>query len=566
MNKFHNKGVTFFEIVIAVAIFAILMCPIVAKLIEAMKISDSAKVAQNKYELAENLIENVKNSSDFMPEQTVAATSSTLPEYTLTKATTNSFLTEITNGSVTKYPYPSDSSIHVAQYEKEDGTPTTIPYSDYVLTGKSKVGKQKKDCYYAISVSNEGYAALQSEGKLVDNPNNSTLSTIENLDANKVALIDGTIGNYDSTVTSAFMSQKLDILKVGDKNRWEQYTKQQAEIVAFPNDTVTRVVEVSVKSDNGDKTKGERKYTVTCKLRYMENTDIMLKDGIYHNKPLKKYLKPIEYVVYEKTFTGKLPHIYLMYNPCLYNSNYMENDYIVLDTSQMDIDEKHTDAQIDAMKKNGKEKDIDKNVSKVEFYVVETAEQFSDTAAAAYQDAYKEVTGKEVSDAATKYLVNNKTYRDRSDVTVNIIGTEIANKADTSRYLTIYNNFNINPSTDMNLPDTISSYGSLPPNSPLKESLDKAYQDGLKANNKKNSNIKLTNDYPADLIPKPTPSYYSMMVKQIKKLDDAKSAASPLYDVKVYLADEPFDTSDYDTLTKQLKKMTPTISGTKGGN
>ena len=544
MNKFQNKGVTFFEIVIAVAIFAILMCPIVAKLIEAMKISDSAKVAQNKYELAENLIENVKNSSDFMPEQTVVGTST---KYSLTKATTNSFLTEITDGSVTKYPNSSDSSIHVAKYKKSDGTETEIPYSDYVLTGKSKVGKQKKDCYYAISVSNEGYAELQSEGKIVDNPNNSTLSTIENLDANKVALINGTIGNYDSTVTSAFMSQKLDILKVGDKNRWEQYTKQQAEIVAFPNDTVTRVVEVSVKSGNGDKTKGNQKYTVTCKLRYMENTDIMLKDGIYQNKPLKKYLKPIEYVVYEKTFTGKLPHIYLMYNPCLYNSNYMENDYIVLDTSQMDPGES------------------DEEKSKVEMYVVETAEQFSETAAAAYQDAYKEVTGKNVSDAATKYLVNNKTFRDRSDVTVNIIGATTAT-SDASKYVTIYNNFNINPSTDMNLPDTVTSYASLPSNSPLKESLDKAYQDGLKENNKKNSKIELTSDYPSELLQDSHPTYYKMATRQMKKLENAKSAASPLYDVKVYLADEPFDTSDYDTLTKQLKKMTPTISGTKGGN
>lgn len=547
MNKFHNKGVTFFEIVIAVAIFAILMCPIVAKLIEAMKISDSAKVAQNKYELAENLIENVKNSSDFMPEQTVAATSTALPEYSLTKATTNSFLTEITDGSVTKYPNSSDSTVHVAKYKQSDGTETEIPYSDYVLTGKSKVGKQKKDCYYAISVSNEGYAALQSEGKLVDNPNNSTLSTIENLDANKVALINGTIGNYDSTVTNAFMSQKLDILKVGDRNRWEQYTKQQAEIVAFPNDTVTRVIEVSIKSDNGDKASGKRKYTVTCKLRYMENTNIKLKDGIYAGKSLKEYLEPIEYVPYEKTFTGKLPHIYLMYNPCLYNSNYMAEDYIVLDTSQMDPTE------------------ADDAKSKVEMYVIETAEQFSDTAAAAYKEAYKEVTGNDVSDAATKYLMNNKTIRDRSDVKINIIGATTAT-SNASKYVTIYNNFNIDPATDMNLPDTVSSYASLPNNSPLKESLDKAYQDGLTDNNKKNSNVVLTNQYPNDMLENAHPTYYEMSTRQIKKLESAKSAASPLYDVKIYLSDTAFDTSDYSSLQAQLKSMTPTISGTKGGN
>ncbi len=94
--------------------------------------------------------------------------------------------------------------------------------------------------------------------------------------------------------------------------------------------------------------------------------------------------------------------------------------------------------------------------------------------------------------------MNNKTIRDRSDVKINIIGATTAT-SNASKYVTIYNNFNIDPATDMNLPDTVSSYASLPNNSPLKESLDKAYQDGLTDNNKKNSNVVLANQYPNDM-------------------------------------------------------------------
>ena len=64
MKKIHNRGVTFVELAIAVVVFGILIGPIVSKLVVAMNTSNKSKTAQNKYEYAENLMENIKNEDD----------------------------------------------------------------------------------------------------------------------------------------------------------------------------------------------------------------------------------------------------------------------------------------------------------------------------------------------------------------------------------------------------------------------------------------------------------------------------------------------------------------------
>lgn len=491
MNKFRNKGVSFIELVIAVVVFGILITPIISQLIQAMKTSEKSKVAQTKYELAENLMENAKNAGSYFFTDDVVK---------------DSYLNQISEGTagskVTKYPASGMAEMTISGHN----------YKGCVLTGKTLIGKNKTPYYYAMHINSKVYAEKEADSGYV-NPNNMTLATIESLDESKVALIDGTIGNYDLTVTNAFMSKKLDVLKVGDRARWEQYTKQQATIVAFPNDTVTRVIEVSVKDENVG---GVTKYTVTCKLRYKENSTVILKDGIYAGKSLSSYLTPIEYVPFERTYEGTLPNIYLMYNPCLYNSNYMDTDYVLVDTSNLSSD---TD---------------------VNLFLVETAEMYSkatvDGLVEVYKETYEEEHGDAPSDdeiAAIKqkyeqqYLINESTIRDRSSVNINLM-------AKNDDKVKVYHNFDAEESTEVNKKNTVKD------------------------------NINKTPSGKIDAVM--TAGYSFIDDSRILPLSSAVSSAAALYDVDIYISDEPFNSTTYSGFVTELAGKKAIISGSKGGN
>lgn len=497
MNKSRNKGVSFVELVIAVVIFGILITPIIAQLIQAMKTSEKSKTAQTKYELAENLMENAKNAGSYFFTDDVV---------------NDAYLNQISEGTagskVTKYP---------ATGMEVMSTTGGHEYKGCVLTGKTLIGKKKTPYYYAIHVNSKVYAEKEdSDASYTDlNPNNMTLSAIESLDASKIALINGTIGNYDLTVTNAFMSKKLDILKVGDRSRWEQYTKQQAAIVAFPNDTVTRVIEISVKDDNVG---GVTKYTVTCKLRYKENSTVILKDGVYAGKNLSNYLSPIEYVPYEQTFEEKLPNIYLMYNPCLYNSNYMDVDYVLLDTS-------------------GLSSDVDVNL-----FVVETAEQYStatiDGLVEVYKETYKkqhnvEPSASDIADIKQQYeqmyLINNNTIRDRANVEINFM-----EKDGSGNKVKVYHNFDESGTNT--------------------------------ANNKKNTIDKINKTESGKMDAAMTSGYSLIADSRILPLSSAISSAMPLYDVDIYISEQPFSSTSYSGFVTELAGKNAIITGSKGGN
>ncbi len=621
MNKFRNKGVSFFELVIAVAIFAILVIPITSQLIQALKTSDKATKAQTKYEFAENLMENIKNS-----DTTSFFSDNVINDDYLNKVSETS--------SVKKYPTNGMYSDTVSG-TNEKGEAKTASYSGCIVTGSTKIqsGNKAKTYYYAIDTDNKSYAENQVADSKYSNPNDSTLALIESLDASEVALINGTIGNYDMTVTNAFMSKKLDILKIGDRTRWEQYTKQQADIVAFPNDTVTRVIEISVSSEDAhetDATTGNElyNYTVSCKLRYKDNSNVVLKDGPYAGKTIGSVLtQEITYTPYTQTFKAtELPSIYLMYNPCLYNGNYMANDNIILDTSGL---VKQTVKVLDRNGKVVQENNTDKTENgypQVNLFVVETAEQYSEQAAesyamisvaqgaaeekvmaqanmasesiangkvpdkasdpdawqVAYDKAYKEEYPKakekyydkeyaeaytnvsnavnkntsntwltKYNDALTKisnqYLVNTSTIRSRSRSSVTFIGKNHSgeNLTELEKYVNIYHNFVKDDYSGKNM-RTLES-----------KVLFKNY-DPITGSNTNMYTISNADDL----------STADIDENQFKYITDAVTSASPLYNVKIYISEEPIAdaSSTYSSLKTKLSGMKPLVTGTKGGN
>ena len=60
MTRKSNKGVSIVEILIALAVFIILLVPIVSSVITGMKTTTSAKELQYRNEYVRNLMENVK--------------------------------------------------------------------------------------------------------------------------------------------------------------------------------------------------------------------------------------------------------------------------------------------------------------------------------------------------------------------------------------------------------------------------------------------------------------------------------------------------------------------------
>ncbi len=498
MKKIHNRGVSFIELVIAVAIFGIMISPIVSTLIQTVKTSDKSKKAQTQYEYAENMMENVKNAGSYF--------------YDTATVGKDPYLAQMTDGAVTV------TSPYVGKSGGKD-------FQRYVITGKAKTSKKNGDYYYAIHVSNEKYADKEAAEDITDvndpayedkykNPNNTAIPDISSFNSSELAIINGTMGNYDLTVTNAFMSKKLDILKVGDKARWEQYTKQKADIVAFPNDKAARAVIISVASKKESiDGKLQNVYTVSCRLKYMEKSTYKLKDGVYANKYLSDYLSPIEYTPYQQKFVGKLPAIYLMYNPCLYNNNYMNYDYILIDTDDL------------------KAKDTDVNL-----YIVETAEKYSDDTLDALVEMYiqqykEEHNGTAPSDSQvtqvrqsySKSLINDKAIRERSDVHVDIM----SNASDASN-LKVYHNLEVNAENKT-------------PIAAVNKGFDAA---------------------DASLLA----GYSFVDTNNIDQMQDASTKKGALYDIKIYVSDKPFVSSGVEAFEKSVKDKEPILTGSKGGN
>jgi uncharacterized protein len=258
----------------------------------------------------------------------------------------------------------------------------------------------------------------------------------------------------------------------------------------------------------------------------------------------------------------------------------MKNDYILVDTSELDA----------SIIKDGQ-------LPQVNLFVVETAETYSDETYTSYVDVMKETivdrinsetdasvkaslksaydktknmkaddivkliaeekTKKENSQSndydalvlaygsilTEKTLINTDSIRDRSQVTVNILGRGKSSTDDTSSYVNIYNNFYESASSDKNQKNIVTA-----------------------------ANLIGTNPITTEQT-----NCYKLQSTQLKSLSEAQTAASSLYNVKIYLTKKDITSTSYESFigvdesSEQnsfvtTQKLTPAITGTKGGN
>ncbi len=484
MNNKKNSGFSMIEIVISVAIFAILITPIVGALISSSKQTTSGKELQYRNEFAQNLLEYAKEDSldnikslDYFKSlgSYDVSYSEDLNKYKLYRVTDPT-----TGKKVTK----------------------KAPYQTYTLKGSMNLGPEHTKYSYVMQIGNEYYANKQATDNTYVNPNNLALGVVEDIDYTKVALINGTIANYDAAVTSAFMTRKLQVIKELDPSTFEQFINQLEANNPFRNDRVQRQIIIKV-SDSVEA--GKKQYKVTCTLRYTDDSKMSFKSGKSLKQALiDKKMNTIEYVPYAATF-DELPNIYLMYNVCVYNGIFSDNDYVLYDLADLSDDQE------------------------VNVFVVETA--------TTYSEDLRDVQKKEIE-------ANTELSDEDKESLINALNSKV-----------LYNNETVNASSSR---DEVNIYmaarGDAVSGLHVYHNFD-TYTDGTAKPNTKNTKVKF--DVPINLS---AGERYEALTDHatVGKLDEATQESRGLYQVKVWMSEG--DIEDVD-ISKD-----PMISGTKGGS
>lgn len=291
-----NKGVSLVEVLIALAIFSVMMIPIVNALITGMKTTTTGKEVQNRNEYAQNLMESMK-------EMPIDVLNSSDESYFKKMGATGVSIT-----------HTEDTTTYVKN--NADGTTTPCPYDVYTIKGTTYLGVERTEYSYLIEMSSAPYAEAQALGSM--NPNNVTSGVVEDLDQSKVALISAALANYDTPARDALLTKKMSKLREKQEASGGTYDPVK-DVEKFKNDTGNRIINIEVK---GDASNG---YDVICTLYYSDNCTYL---------SIGREIGMVEYTPYQKHF-DKLPNIYLMYNVGVYNEQYT-NDYITYDISGVD--------------------------------------------------------------------------------------------------------------------------------------------------------------------------------------------------------------------------------------
>lgn len=523
MRKMNNKGFSMVEILISIAIFAVLMIPIVGAIISSLKNTTEAKTLQYRNEFVENIVEYVKQDS--LDSIFAGDYFTTVGSYTSgsnavdvsgniykdpTKASYDASLQPIVDTLGTRVKTDENTAV-------SSGSGTMLkyyPYEEYLLSGKVDLGVKDTTYVYKMLISNKYYATKESTGAFV-NPNNLALGIVEDIDYTKVALINGTIANYDKTVENTFMTKKIALVKQYNPDWYDVYIKQETDPNMFSEDIGKRLITIKV---SGSESTG---YKVTCGLTYNDSGDSLNKlfpedDDSQATANSVKASFQTDYIKYEPfefnypvdatTNKATLPNIYLMYNVCLYNNSLVSDDYIAIDTTGVAANDP----------------------AKINVFIVETAEQYSSNLTNA--------TGNSFPVASGTVLYNNQTGNDlaRSDVNVHIgavSGSDLEN-------VSVYHNFNVTNESGVNQTNTKIKYTS---------------------NDFTSQNILGTTMIPLMKYTGAT-KVVSDSVAVFGSLNEAQQESRGLYEIKVWMV-EGDDPSLID-----INSSIPIMTATKGGN
>jgi prepilin-type N-terminal cleavage/methylation domain-containing protein len=393
----NNKGFSLVEVIIAVAVFAILIGPLTAQLINAVNINRTSVKKQYAIEKAEEIMESFK-SADISGNVVIPDGNST-GDYTFTLVkkdkATKTGLTDLGSVDYTVRTYECNGISLGEQYEKYNCTVTVsdLPYA----------------------VASQGYVwdadtqNVKKNGSSVVKTTAST-GTIRNLDNSQSAIITSATylgtgssvsdNSLDTKAYEYFRDAKLNILQTMDV----YYSQYLSGVDYLSSDSFDKLTTIKVsKTTSG--------YRVQCLVQYTDKPDLAAFNGKYNSvyKPETDYGNG---VVYDQEYTSdKVPAIYLFYKPAVCNGEYVGTDNLSVDTSGLS------------------------DSDKVNIYIFETAADASELS-----DIYKQVIQDKLGVSDVESLI----YSDSSHaLTQNTVNVRMNPEAGSKGTVDVYTNFNM---------------------------------------------------------------------------------------------------------------------------
>lgn len=216
MMRKYNKGVTLVEVLIALAVFLILMLPLVSSIITSVKTTDSGKELQSRNDFAEVLMENVKNAS-------------------INDLKDSTKVSQLLDGSENVSVSTSSNAAHPEE-------------KDITITGNTYLGTKKTKYSYKIEA--------------VYDQKTNAYGIMDDLDPYKSAFVPVTFSNYDEVATEAILTQKLEGKSIGTGGT--VFSKKD-DVNSLRKVKADREVNVKM---TGNKSSG---FEVSCTITYTES-------------------------------------------------------------------------------------------------------------------------------------------------------------------------------------------------------------------------------------------------------------------------------------------------------
>lgn len=465
MVKLNNKGFSLVEVIIAAAIFAILVYPITTALISASNTGTKSRKKQYAVETAEEVLEAFKTADLDASTIELPADDSSVYKFNyvpsdseVAKKTSTRTVTIVgyengVNDDDGTYNYTSDDSMKDDDDQNITVTATTSVYSsDDVAIGTSyekyacdvEVDDAAYQVFkkgyvlvgYADTAKTQAVVKVNEKGNGPAETNVSSSGVIRNLNGDTAAIIVTATynsiaenNNLDNLAYQNFLDQKKSLIRRSEYSAIAAQLDKGVDI--FGEDMFEKTTTIKI-TKTGEES--NLKYTVTCSVVYKDNTKLAAIKSEYENEDSGDniYEPELGYdtpgVVYEQTFSGELPPIYLIYVPALCNGKYCDSDNIVIDNEGIKND------------------DLKANV-----YVLETAADLNKSSAtyqsiiASQLSTEKKVTGRANDNqiqSIDELIYTNASRRvNMKDVKVNLMKTEYSD-ADAEK-VKVYSNFEL---------------------------------------------------------------------------------------------------------------------------
>lgn len=423
MKQRNNKGFSLVEVLIAVAVLALLITPILWQVGKTIEVNKASKERQYAIENADNVLEYIQGvpAADLLNMTIVSGSTESIDgkydftsmnkytdlechvycrsieynrvydyldyinyeslfdpdlentEYTDHKSGYESYIgidvSNYSDNSVVKYDATNyvldsidlghDKNNYARDVVVDNLYPQLVANSYMVRTDFNDTAKASfENAGWEFTTegacvkydSNDHIIAIVCEkftnGALLS-PNGNGLAYMQDLNKNRVAIIQGNSMNYDAQAQVDLMSKKIERLRRTNYNAWKQYIQTDTSTSVFDtslySDNVSKLTKISITS--GYDTSTSRKYyDVKCDIiyeDYMTRKVTITED----DPPSDSVPEVLTYNAYTKRFfTNQAPDIYMIYEPYIYTgSMYSANDYImVYDGVSYSSDEKHS--------------------------------------------------------------------------------------------------------------------------------------------------------------------------------------------------------------------------------